>query len=197
LSVTSENQSLVTSAATVQRHSRTRPEGNYLLRAGRILTSGMNIRIRTAALADLPVIADFNVRLAQESEALALDAARVEAGVRAILTDPAKGIYYVAEGAGDVAAQLMITYEWSDWRNGNIWWIQSVYVKPEFRRAGMFRALFHHVQSLASTQKDVCTLRLYVHAENARACQSYERMGMTRTRYEVFELDVRKDGAQP
>jgi GNAT superfamily N-acetyltransferase len=88
----------------------------------------------------------------------------------------------------------MITYEWSDWRNGNIWWIQSVYVKPEFRRAGVFRALFNHLQSLARSRKDVCTLRLYAHAENARARQSYERLGMTRTKYEIFELDLRRDG---
>jgi GNAT superfamily N-acetyltransferase len=157
----------------------------------------MDIKIRTAALADLPVIADFNVRLAWESEDLALDAARVEAGVRALLIDPAKGIYYVADVAGAVAGQLMITYEWSDWRNGNIWWIQSVYVKPEFRRAGVFRALFNHLQSLAKTQEDVCMLRLYMHAENTRARQSYERLGMSRTKYEVFELDVRKDGERP
>jgi ribosomal protein S18 acetylase RimI-like enzyme len=157
----------------------------------------MEIRIREAALADLPVIADFNVRLAQESEGLRLDAARVEAGVAAILKDPAKGTYYVAEVAGAVVGQLMTTYEWSDWRNGNFWWIQSVYVKLEFRRAGVFRALFHHLQSLASTRKDVCGLRLYVHEDNTRASQSYERLGMTRTKYEVFELDVRKDGEQP
>jgi GNAT superfamily N-acetyltransferase len=99
--------------------------------------------------------------------------------------------------AGDVAGQLMITYEWSDWRNGNIWWIQSVYVKPEFRRAGVFRALFHHLESLAKTQEDVCMLRLYMHAENTRARQSYERLGMSRTKYEVFELDVRKEGERP
>jgi GNAT superfamily N-acetyltransferase len=157
----------------------------------------MDIRIRNAALADLPVIADFNVRLARESEDLALDPARVEAGVRAVLTDPAKGVYYVAEAAGAVAGQLMITYEWSDWRNGHIWWIQSVYVKPEFRRAGLFRALFHHVRSLALGQKDVCNLRLYVHAENALACQSYERLDMTRTMYRVYELDVWKGPERP
>jgi len=156
----------------------------------------MDIKIREAALADAQVIADFNVRLAQESEGLGLNAARVEAGVTAMLKDPAKGIYYVAAVAGAVAGQLMITYEWSDWRNANIWWIQSVYVKPEFRRAGVFRALFNHVQSLAQARKDVCNLRLYVHAENTRAAQSYERLGMTRTQYEVFELDLRKDGEQ-
>ncbi len=157
----------------------------------------MDIRIRKAALADLPIIADFNVQLARESEGLELEAARVEAGVEAILKDPAKGIYYLAEAGGAVVGQLMITYEWSDWRNGNIWWIQSVYVKPEFRRAGVFRALYNHVQNTARARKDVCSLRLYVHAENTRAAQSYERLGMTRTQYEVFELDLRKDGEQP
>jgi len=172
-------------------------KGNDLLPGERILTSGMDIKIRKAALGDLPVIADFNVRLAHESEDLALDPVRVEAGVGALLIDPAKGIYYVAEVAGAVAGQVMITYEWSDWRNGTIWWIQSVYVKPEFRHAGVFRALFNHLQSLARSREDVCTLRLYVHADNTRASRSYERLGMTRTKYEVFELEVRKDGDQP
>ena len=157
----------------------------------------MEIRIREGALSDAPLVADFNLLLAEESEGLRLDEALVQASVAAVLKDPAKGLYYIAEVEGEVVGQLMITYEWSDWRNGNIWWIQSVYVKPEFRRAGVFRALFHHLQSLARTQKDVCTLRLYVHAENERACQSYERLGMTRTKYEIFELDVRKDGEQP
>ena len=167
---------------------------NDLLPAGRILTSGMELKIREAALSDAQVIAAFNVRLAEESEGLRLDAATVQAGVAAELNDPTKGIYYVAEIEGAVVGQLMITYEWSDWRNGTIWWIQSVYVKPEFRRVGLFRALFNHVQTLARTRKDVCSLRLYVHADNTRASQSYERLGMTRTHYEIFELDVRKDG---
>jgi ribosomal protein S18 acetylase RimI-like enzyme len=117
----------------------------------------------------------------------------VRAGVAAMLKDPAKGVYYVAEVGGAVAGQLMITYEWSDWRNGNIWWIQSVYVKPEHRRMGLFRALFHYLQDLCQTREDVCSLRLYVHADNTRAAQSYERLGMTRTKYEVFELDVKKE----
>jgi ribosomal protein S18 acetylase RimI-like enzyme len=154
----------------------------------------MQIRIREAALADAPVIADFNVELARESEGLALDPACVRAGVGAMLKDRAKGLYYIAEADGVVVGQTMITYEWSDWRNGNIWWIQSVYVKPEFRRAGVFRAIFNHLQELARAQKEVCSIRLYVHADNARACQSYERLGMARTRYEVFELEVKREG---
>ena len=155
----------------------------------------MDITIRKAAAGDLPVIAGFNRRLAQESEGLVLESARVEAGVAALLRDPARGVYYVAEtAAGAVAGQLMITYEWSDWRNANIWWIQSVYVKPEFRRTGVFRALFDHVRNTAEGRRDVCSLRLYVHAENTRAAASYERLGMIRTQYEVFELDLRQEG---
>ncbi|MCX6928088.1 MAG: N-acetyltransferase [Verrucomicrobia bacterium] len=148
------------------------------------------MKVREAGLDDLPAIADFNLRLARESEDLCLDPARVEAGVAALLKDAAKGIYYVAEVAGAVAGQLMITYEWSDWRNGNIWWIQSVYVKPEYRRTGVFRALFEHLQNLARTRPDVCNLRLYAHADNVRARETYERLGMTRTKYEVFELEL-------
>jgi len=165
-----------------------------LIPAGCGLTSGMELKIREADLSDAQVIAAFNLRLAEESEGLRLEAATVQAGVAAELKDSAKGIYYVAEIAGAVAGQLMITYEWSDWRNGTIWWIQSVYVKPECRRAGVFRALFNHVRTLAQRREDVCSLRLYVHAENARARQSYERLGMTRTRYEIFELDLRPEG---
>lgn len=161
-----------------------------ILARGRLI-SGMEIRIREAALADVPVIADFNVRLAEESEGLRLDEARVQAGVAALLKDRAKGIYHVAEVEGAVAGQVLITYEWSDWRNGNIWWIQSVYVKPEFRRAGVFRSLFNHLQHLARARAEVCSLRLYVHSGNTRASQSYERLGMTRTHYEIFELEVR------
>jgi GNAT superfamily N-acetyltransferase len=154
----------------------------------------MELKIREAVPADAPVIAAFNLRLADESEGLRLEAGTVRAGVAAELTDPTKGIYYVAEMEGAVVGQLMITYEWSDWRNGTIWWIQSVFVKPEFRRAGVFRSLFNHVRTLAQRREDVCTLRLYVYADNARARQSYERLGMSRTHYEIFELDVRKDG---
>ena len=109
-------------------------------------------------------------------------------GVAALLSDPAKGLYYVAESNGTVIGQVMITYEWSDWRNGNIWWLQSVYVKPEFRQLGVFRALFNHLVELGRTRPDVCGLRLYMHADNAKARQSYQNLGMKQTRYEVFEL---------
>jgi GNAT superfamily N-acetyltransferase len=150
----------------------------------------MEIAVRRAVLADKSVVAEFNVRLAAESEGLRLEPACVQAGVEAVLREPTKGVYYVAEVNGVVAGQTMITYEWSDWRNGNLWWIQSVYVKPEFRGHGVFRRLFEHVRALASEEKDVPVLRLYVHTDNTRAHRSYEKLGMSRTKYEVFELDL-------
>jgi GNAT superfamily N-acetyltransferase len=161
-----------------------------LIRHALVVESGMEIKIRRAAPADSPAIADFNLRLAEETEGLRLDPARVQAGVAALLKDPAKGVYYVAEANGAVVGQLMITYEWSDWRNGNLWWIQSVYVKQECRAQGIFRRLFEHVKTLAREQQGVPALRLYVHAENSRAHRSYERLGMSRTQYEVFEMDL-------
>ena len=127
------------------------------------------MNIRQAALSDAPVVAEFNLRLAGETEQLRLDPEVVRAGVAAVLSDPAKGIYFVAEAEGAVVGQLMITYEWSDWRNGNFWWIQSVYVAPEFRQRGVFHVLFQLVHRLAKSRQDVCGLRLYMHAENHRA----------------------------
>jgi len=162
------------------------------VRPGRVLWL-IQINIRKAEIGDAAVIANYNVRLALETEDLKLEAGVVAAGVTAVLQDSAKGVYYVAESDGQVAGQVMITYEWSDWRNGNIWWLQSVYVAAPFRRQGIFRALFAHVQQLAGNQPGVCGLRLYMHAENTRARQSYLDLGMTHTEYEVFELDLRKD----
>lgn len=147
------------------------------------------MRIREATLADAPVIAEFNLRLAEETEQLRLNPQTVSAGVAAILSDSAKGLYFVAEVDGAVVGQLMITYEWSDWRNGNLWWIQSVYVKPEFRSQGVFRALFEHLKSLARASNDVAGLRLYMHAENDRARRTYEHLGMKHSDYEIFEMD--------
>jgi GNAT superfamily N-acetyltransferase len=117
----------------------------------------------------------------------------VGAGVRALLGDAAKGTYFLAEAAGPegtvIAGQLLITYEWSDWRNGNFWWIQSVYVAQPFRGSGVFRALFQHVHELAKSNQDVCGLRLYMDAHNGPARQTYERLGLKETNYEIFEID--------
>ncbi len=155
------------------------------------------MKIRKARPADALVIADFNRRLAQETESLLLDPATVKRGVRALLNDPAKGIYFVAEECGAVVGQLLITYEWSDWRNGNFWWIQSVYVSQDYRRAGVFSALFDHIRRLVKSKRAVCGLRLYVEANNRRAQQVYERFGMSRTHYKIYETSFRRTPRLP
>ena len=149
-------------------------------------------------MSDAAIIADFNARMAWETEKRRLELDRVRAGVAALLNDPLKGVYFVAEiesaASVVVAGQLLITYEWSDWRNGNFWWVQSVYVAEEFRGAGIFRALFEHAHALARSQPDVCGVRLYMDAENTRARRAYERLGLRQTNYQVFEMDfVLKD----
>jgi len=144
--------------------------------------------IRQATPADADVIADFNLRLAEETEQLQLHPATVRQGVAAILSDPAKGFYFLAVFDCVVAGQVMITYEWSDWRNGNLWWLQSVYVRKEFRCRGVFRALFHHLEELARI-RDIAGLRLYMHADNKHARRTYERLGMIRCHYEVLQKD--------
>jgi ribosomal protein S18 acetylase RimI-like enzyme len=150
------------------------------------------MKIRRATIRDARVIAEFNIKLARETEHLRLNAAVVGRGVRALLRDPSKGFYLLADqgtaARPDVAGQLMITREWSDWRNGDIWWIQSVYVRPDQRGRGIFASLFGHVKKLARRQKQVCGLRLYVEKENARAIRTYERLGMKEAYYRIFEI---------
>jgi GNAT superfamily N-acetyltransferase len=142
--------------------------------------------IRDAHTEDLAVLVDYNARLAAETENLTLDRAVLEAGVRNGLADPARARYFVAEIDGRVAGQLMLTHEWSDWRNGDIWWIQSVYVAAEFRRRGVFRALFEHVRRLARAS-GVVGLRLYVERNNAPARATYLGLGLTETHYVLME----------
>jgi GNAT superfamily N-acetyltransferase len=149
----------------------------------------MPASIRKATIADVSVIARFNSQMADETEHLALDQERLKAGVEALLRDPSKGVYYVAELNNIITGQMMITYEWSDWRNGTFWWIQSVYVESSARGSGVFRALFDHVHSLAKSRNDVCGLRLYVERSNDRAKRTYDRHGMHSSHYEMFEMD--------
>lgn len=144
------------------------------------------IVIRAACFADWPVIADYNCRLAWESEAKRLDPAKIEPGVQAVLNDPTKGRYFVAEVDGRVIGQMMHTWEWSDWRNGQIWWLQSVYVAPEFRQQGVFRRLFEHLIALAAEER-VLGVRLYVEDHNDRAHRTYQQLGLTNAGYRVME----------
>jgi GNAT superfamily N-acetyltransferase len=147
----------------------------------------MTIDIRFAVSDDWQIIADFNCRLADESEGKKLDRAHVEPGVRALLADPRKGRYLVAEAGGRVVGQLMHTYEWSDWRNGDIWWLQSVYVHPDFRRKGVFRSLFDRLRSEAEADPAVVGLRLYVEDHNHHAHETYRNLGLAPGGYFVME----------
>ena len=149
----------------------------------------MSIVIRAATAEDADFLAHGNAAMALETEHKRLDPGVVGAGVRAALADPAKGLYFIAESDGRRVGQLMFTYEWSDWRNGTFWWIQSVYVLPEARRKGVFGALFRHVEQLAERDPDVCGIRLYVERENTRAQATYRHYGLHDAGYTVMEVD--------
>lgn len=143
--------------------------------------------VRHALPADQPTLVSFQLNMAAETENLRLDAARVARGVQAVLADKDKGRYFVAERAGQVVACLLITFEWSDWRCGQVWWIQSVYVVPECRARGVFRQMYAHVKQLAQADPTVCGIRLYVDKSNRQAQQVYEKLGMNGDHYQVFE----------
>lgn len=147
----------------------------------------MEISIRKATREDVPTIACFNAAMAEETEGKHLPRSVTEPGVAALFDDPSRGHYWLAESKGRVVGQLMITYEWSDWRNGNVWWIQSVYVPREDRRQGVYSLLYAHVRDLAIEDPEVCGLRLYVEKDNHRAQATYEALGMTRDTYVVME----------
>jgi GNAT superfamily N-acetyltransferase len=147
------------------------------------------ILVRPATLEDAEFLAHGNARMALETEARTLDPAILRAGIRAVFDEPARGFYLIAEASGQPAGQMMITYEWSDWRNGVFWWIQSVYTLPELRGRGVFKALYSRADSLARQRGDVCGLRLYVEAHNQRAQAAYLRCGMSEAIYRMFEVD--------
>jgi len=153
------------------------------------------IRVRTAHPADAAMLADWNAAMALETEDKQLDRDTVHAGVVAGIADPAKARYFVAmedanvagaETVGIPVGTLMLTTEWSDWRNGQWWWIQSVYVPPEHRRKGVFSALYRHVEGLAREAPGVIGLRLFVERGNANAQRTYEALGMQDEGYKVF-----------
>lgn len=146
------------------------------------------LTLREATLDDVDLITDFNCRLAEETEGKLLDRHTVRAGVEGLLRDATRGRYYLAVLDGQVIGQLMHTREWSDWRNGDIWWLQSVYVHTDFRSRGVFRALFEHVERLARETSGVVGLRLYVEHENLAAQNVYKKLGMSEGGYRVMEL---------
>ena len=172
--------------------------GRWLQSSGE--THGMNLTIRRGTHADAEIVTDYNARMAQETEGMALDREVLAEGVRQILADESKGLYFLAEATSDavspphplpssprrVIGQLMITFEWSDWRNGWVWWIQSVYVAPEYRRGGVFTALNEHVVQEARAA-GVKGIRLYVDEHNKVAQTTYEKLGMKTSNYVLFE----------
>jgi ribosomal protein S18 acetylase RimI-like enzyme len=143
--------------------------------------------IRPATTADTATIVDFNLRIAAETEDTSLDRDLVTRGVDALLTHAAHGRYYVACADQAVVGQIMHTREWSDWRNGDIWWVQSVYVRRDHRRRGVFRSLYDYVRNLAAADPAVVGVRLYVDADNRVAQATYERLGMDTARYRIME----------
>ncbi|MCC6588599.1 MAG: GNAT family N-acetyltransferase [Bryobacterales bacterium] len=155
-----------------------------------------DLAVRQGRVEDAETLAHFNELMAWETERLKLDPQRIRAGVRQVLAQPAKGFYLVAELDGTIAGQLMVTYEWSDWRNGNFWWIQSVYVDAKFRRAGVFRALYAEIERLAKLDTSVCGIRLYVEQDNEKAQHTYQALGMVSTPYRILEVDyvIRRAG---
>ena len=151
-----------------------------------------SIRIRAARLQDVDIIASFSAAMALETEGRRLDLDRLKSGTLALFNAPTYGGFQVAEpldAPGSIIAQLMITYEWSDWRNGVFWWIQSVYVDPAWRRQGVFRRMHDEVASRAKADPNVCGIRLYVEEDNRTAATVYRRLGLTRSAYRVYEED--------
>ncbi len=148
-----------------------------------------DLGVRRATLQDMDVLVEFNSALALESEGKTLDRRRLRDGVAPLFDGDDRGYYLVAEAEGRVVGQLLITYEWSDWRNAYFWWIQSVYVASEWRRRGVYRRLHEYVLDEARLRGDVCGVRLYVDRDNHVAQQVYSSLGMDRSHYDMFEVD--------
>ena len=152
-----------------------------------------NLVVRPAATTDLDMLVRFSAAMAFETEGRRLDQERLRRGTLAVLEFPRHGFYVVAErpeGDGQgVVGQLLITYEWSDWRNAGFWWIQSVYVDPDWRRRGVYRAMHQYILEMARARTDVCGVRLYVERENGVAQSVYERLNLRETNYRMWEVD--------
>ncbi|MFW6158819.1 MAG: N-acetyltransferase family protein [Planctomycetota bacterium] len=145
------------------------------------------IDIRRARPEDASTIVAFQLRMARETEGMELEPATVEPGVQAVFDDPSKGAYWVAELDGEVVASTLVLPEWSDWRNGTVLWIHSLYVVPPARRRGVFRALFLHLKRRVQRSESLKGLRLYVDRRNRAAQAAYEAMGLSRERYHLYE----------
>lgn len=145
------------------------------------------VQIRIASEENREIIADFQVKMADETEGLVLEKETLNEGVMHVLRDPEKGKYFIAEEADKVVASLLVTFEWSDWRNKWVLWIQSVYVLPEYRKQGVFKNMYAHIKKWATDDNEVAGIRLYVDKTNRRAIDVYSKLGMNGEHYRLFE----------
>ena len=150
----------------------------------------MNIRL--AEKQDAPALIEFNQAMALETEGKHLNAQTLKRGVEAVFEDEKKGFYVVAEENKQIIGGLMITFEWSDWRDAWFWWIQSVYILPDFRGQGIYRLLYEFVKEFAASSENVCGFRLYVEKENVGAQKVYEKLGMDQSHYLMYEESIKK-----
>lgn len=147
----------------------------------------MEIKIAKAERKDAPIIADFQLKMAMETENLVLDKTVLEKGVQAVFNNTSLAQYYVAKVNDKIIASLMITYEWSDWRNRTVWWIQSVFVSQEYRRQGVFSMFYDYIKEIVEKSEDVGGIRLYVDKTNFPAQKTYTKVGMNGEHYQLFE----------
>lgn len=150
------------------------------------------IKIRTTTLEDADAISDCNQMMAMETENKTLPEHTINRGVRRLMEQPQYGFYLIAESdtaeaTPPIAGTCMVTTEWSDWRDGLFWWVQSVYVKPEYRKQGVYTAMYNTIKSMAAKQPDICGFRLYVEKDNKVAQKAYESLGMSVTDYLLYE----------
>ena len=151
------------------------------------MTTTSNIAIRRAGVSDIDAIAEFQCRLAEESEGMTLDTETVRKGVGGVVDNPMRGDYWLAEADGQTIACLMILNEWSDWRNAAVWWIHSLYVVSNWRRRGVLRAMYEHLRGIVEADDSLCGLRLYVEKDNHVAMTAYEALGMDGGHYKLYE----------
>ncbi|MFQ6370753.1 N-acetyltransferase family protein [Shewanella sp. YIC-542] len=145
------------------------------------------MHIRKGRSEDISALVSFNQAMAEETEGLQLDGTTLERGVTTMINQPQRGFYLVAEQQGQIVASLMVTFEWSDWRAANYYWIQSVYVTPACRRQGIYRKLYQTVKEMAAAEGGVASFRLYVEHDNYRAQKTYRALGMEQSHYLMFE----------
>ncbi len=145
------------------------------------------MQIRKGQLTDLSALVQFNQAMAEETEGLQLDNEVLTLGVKTLLEHPQRGFYLVAEIAGEIVGSLMVTFEWSDWRAKDYYWIQSVYIRPENRRQGIYSKLYQSVKTIAEQNGGAASFRLYVEQENNKAQQTYQALGMEQSYYLMYE----------